>query len=513
MTAIATVIIPCAPHHQHLLPRAIDSARKQSIPVDVLTYIDTERRGPGYGRNVLAAQVKTPFLIQLDADDWLLPHFVATHLLYWRRGSYTYSDWLEAGQHVQAVDCYGLTGARPPYQRSFHLPPTLFPTALYHAIGGYDEALFGAEDTDFFFKANALGIRSIRIPEPLFVYTDDGRRAKETAANARWKELILEIFGRYKGRMSMACCGDINPVAPNPGAKQEGDVWVRARWGGRSRTVGVVSGRDYGRIAFPWTGWIDPRDVAAQAHLWEVIPEAVALSPTEEEVAKAQAQTVETAPEDTTSLRRLIDYNFAGMGWDDLDRAIHRFGLHDFDRGEGIGYDMQQHSEELADFLLAMRDLGIQRVLEIGTGAGGLARFMAMICGWQVTSIDPVEPGVWKEVKDNLDYPAPGRWDYIQASSQDVVLPEDAAFDLILIDGDHSYEGAKADWEKFSPLARVVAAHDISPRGFFHDDVARFWREVAYTPKGKLRSGFHEAIRGPVNADGKELGWGWHVRD
>lgn len=42
----------------------------------------------------------------------------------------------------------------------------------------------------------------------------------------------------------------------------------------------------------------------------------------------------------------------------------------------------------------------------------------------------------------------------IRGNSQSASLPEEAEFDVVFIDGDHSYEGCKSDVERFSPLVK-----------------------------------------------------------
>lgn len=76
-----------------------------------------------------------------------------------------------------------------------------------------------------------------------------------------------------------------------------------------------------------------------------------------------------------------------------------------------------------------------------------------------------------------------------------------APFDAILIDGDHTPAGARADWDNFAPMGRIIALHDI----FGDSSAARGPKPLFKELKAKFR---HQVI-----GDGVRRGFGIIWRD
>lgn len=187
--------------------------------------------------------------------------------------------------------------------------------------------------------------------------------------------------------------------------------------------------------------------------------------------------------------------------YDELKALIDQRGVHAVFGDAGEGWAIEQNAAELAEFLVVCQQLGVESVLEIGTGyKAGLARFLNDDMGWSVVSIDIKDYGhSFSGITFVAGLTANERW---QGSLQ---------ADLIIIDGDHSYEGVKADYEWYSTWAqKVIAFHDIA--GLRDCEGAKqYWDEIAYTDQLSedrpqdlymdVKPGYHEII-----ADGDQRG-------
>ena len=139
-----------------------------------------------------------------------------------------------------------------------------------------------------------------------------------------------------------------------------------------------------------------------------------------------------------------------------------------------------QKEDELALFVDELLELRPRRILEIGSFMGGTLYAWREVCD-QVYCID------------RRGAAAHGaRW--VGGDSHETLTRGMAAmlgpFDVLFVDGDHSYGGVRADVEMYAPLVRaggVIALHDILRRGDAPDiEVWIYWRELSWPGKREI---------------------------
>lgn len=172
--------------------------------------------------------------------------------------------------------------------------------------------------------------------------------------------------------------------------------------------------------------------------------------------------------------------------------------LHDF-CGKGVG--IWQYPSQFAGYLIYLRNEFAKRPIlkyaEIGVAAGGTftatREFLLLLCRihgipesmLQCVGIDPAGPGgTFRGGKTPF---ADGFKGYIKRNSDTITfhsaksddILEDVmeqGFDLVLVDGDHSYEGVSKDFETVRGQSRIVVLHDIVSDAC--PGVCKKWKEI-----------------------------------
>lgn len=178
------------------------------------------------------------------------------------------------------------------------------------------------------------------------------------------------------------------------------------------------------------------------------------------------------------------------MTKDEFDQLYNRRAGNNFGGHANLhhGWWAQQHPEALWE-VIRCAPPDTKKILEIGVNDGGSLVFWDHLAGPGGITVGMDDGGYIDTQIFSMFRPEYGH--YVPVSQLHIIQgnshhPEPfqivkeifgGLIDVLIIDGDHTYEGAKLDYEMYGPLVRpggIMAVDDI----YMDERVKRFWDEV-----------------------------------
>lgn len=266
---VVSIIIPVGPGHADKVFQALDSLEAQTMrewevvlvwdlgfgsdrpeindlrraypyirEVDLFGGM-TGPAGPGVARNRGATHARAPFVLFLDADDWLYPEALEKMLAGWgSEGSIIYTDYVgiatvsnpdelapELAQHLydwnedtgravigyRSADYDCARAVQEPLQSYQNGRPymwcnvtALIPTSWHRDIGGFDETMSSWEDVDYHWRMAKAGHCYAHLPEELLVYRFDTGQRRATGLQD-YPALLEYLRAKHGGIESVGC--------------------------------------------------------------------------------------------------------------------------------------------------------------------------------------------------------------------------------------------------------------------------------------------------------------------
>lgn len=155
----------------------------------------------------------------------------------------------------------------------------------------------------------------------------------------------------------------------------------------------------------------------------------------------------------------------------------------------------QQVYEEITTFAYWLKGFAPHNILEIGF-KGSSFHIMSQLSTGKKVAVDLEDNGrtIWSHYmmydEDFKLFIADSQTE----ETRDKVKEFCPQYDLIFIDGDHSYNGVKRDFELYQKLLSprgVIIFHDIDPNHIFKGDkgggeVYQFWKDISYGSKTNI---------------------------